>query len=242
MRCLLVERTDRSGLSPRAKTTNVRSRELMRRWGIADRLAAASPFGVDYPSNVVFATRLGGHRLARFENAFACRPQRDDRFAEHAQWIPQYKVEAVLRERALEAPGTVMRTGVALDDWTQVEGGIEARLTDIETGRTDRIRARWLVGADGARSTVRERLGIRMEGESLSRHRNTIFRSPGLAARHPQGPAVMYWLVNNEVPSVLAPLDVGDCHAPRNRERPPPQHGLPLLAEQVGQIAARPRQ
>ncbi|MFZ4757953.1 MAG: FAD-dependent monooxygenase [Burkholderiaceae bacterium] len=210
VRCLLIERADRSGLSPRAKTTNVRSRELMRRWGIADRLAAASPFGVDYPSNVVFATRLGGHRLARFENAFACRTERDDRFAEHAQWIPQYKVEAVLRGRALEAPGTVMRTGVSLEDWTEVDGGIEARLTDVETGRTEHVRARWLVGADGARSTVRERLGIRMEGESLSRHRNTIFRSPGLAERHPQGPAVMYWLVNNQVPSVLAPLDVGD--------------------------------
>ena len=34
-RCLLVDQNDRAGVAPRAKTTNVRSRELMRRWGIA---------------------------------------------------------------------------------------------------------------------------------------------------------------------------------------------------------------
>lgn len=69
-RCMVVERHPRVGLAPRAKTTNVRSRELLRRWGIADRLADASPFGVDYPSNIVFSTRLMGRELARFSNAF----------------------------------------------------------------------------------------------------------------------------------------------------------------------------
>ena len=59
-RCVVVEKNDRVGYAPRAKTTNVRSRELMRRWGIADRLAQQSPFGVDSPPNVVFATRMGG--------------------------------------------------------------------------------------------------------------------------------------------------------------------------------------
>ncbi len=44
--CLLVERNDRVGYAPRAKTTNVRTRTHLRRWGIADALAAVSPFGV----------------------------------------------------------------------------------------------------------------------------------------------------------------------------------------------------
>lgn len=58
VRCLVVERNDRVGYSPRAKTTNVRTRTHLRRWGIADDLAAASPFGIDYPSTVRFVTRL----------------------------------------------------------------------------------------------------------------------------------------------------------------------------------------
>lgn len=210
-RCLLVEQGDRSGLAPRAKTTNVRSRELMRRWGIADRLVAASPFGVDYPSNVVFATRLAGRELARFENAFYCAPRRDERFAEHAQWIPQYKVEAVLKGRALEFDRVALRQGLALEDFRQTAAGVEATLRRADDGASVTVHAQYLVGADGARSTVRERLGIRMEGTSpLGHHHNVVFRTPGLAERHALGPAVMYWLVNPQVPSVVAPLDQGD--------------------------------
>lgn len=48
VRVLLVERKVRGGTAPRAKKTNVRTRTHLRRWGIADRLAEASPFGVSY--------------------------------------------------------------------------------------------------------------------------------------------------------------------------------------------------
>ncbi|WP_077038252.1 FAD-dependent monooxygenase, partial [Pelomonas sp. KK5] len=205
-RCVVVEKNERTGLAPRAKTTNVRSRELLRRWGIAERLAARSPFGVDYPSTVVFATRLGGRELARFENAFYCAPQRDDRFAEHAQWVPQYEVEAALLSRVQELPSVSLRLGTALENFAQDAAGITAQLSGGET-----LHADYLVGADGARSTVRELLAIRMEGTSpLGHFHNIVFRSPGLAEKHALGPAVMYWLVNAEVPSVVAPLDSGD--------------------------------
>ena len=80
-RCVVVEKNDRVGYAPRAKTTNVRTRELMRRWGVAERLAQQSPFGLDYPPNVVFATRMGGWELARFTNAMHCSPRRDFRVA-----------------------------------------------------------------------------------------------------------------------------------------------------------------
>ena len=209
--CTLVERRERTGLAPRAKTTNVRSREFMRRWGIADRLAAASPFGVDYPADVVFATRLAGPEIVRFRNAFYCSPTRDERFAEHAQWIPQYKVESTLADAVARHPSVRTRIGVELVDWTETDEGIEARVRDASDGTLETVHAQYLVGADGARSTVRERLGIAMEGRSpLSHHHNVVFRAPGLAGRHPHGPAVMYWLINGEVPSVVAPLDVGD--------------------------------
>jgi FAD binding domain len=69
VRCIVVERHDRVGYSPRAKTTNVRSREHLRRWGIADALRRASPISPNRPSTVVFATRMNGPLIARFENA-----------------------------------------------------------------------------------------------------------------------------------------------------------------------------
>jgi 2-polyprenyl-6-methoxyphenol hydroxylase-like FAD-dependent oxidoreductase len=234
--CVLVESHARTGLVPRAKTTNVRTRELMRRWGMAERLAALAPFGIDFPSNVVFATRLAGHEIARFQNAFACAPVRDERFAEHAQWIPQYKVEAALKSRLQEsAPHCGLRFSTRLRDFSQDENGVTAQLEHLDSGQVQTLRARYLVGADGARSTVRERLGLRMEGTSpLSHHRNVVFRAPGLMAAHPLGPAVMYWLLNAEVPCVIAPLDTGDLwtfgYAPRDKDTPVEQ----LIASALG--------
>ena len=210
-RCVVVERNDRVGYAPRAKTSNVRTRGLFRRWGIAEKLAAESPFGIDYPSDVVFATRLGGYELYRFSNAFNCDPQRDDRYPEHAQWIPQYKVEGVLKAHASGLPGITHLFATQLDDFREEEGGVVATVSDVGNGKQRVIRARYLVGADGSRSTVRERLGIKMEGTSpLSHNHNIIFRAPGLAQQHKLGRAVMYWLVNAEVPSVMAPLDADD--------------------------------
>ena len=112
--CVVLERSARAGHAPRAKTTNVRTREHLRRWGIAGDLAAASPFGVDYPSDVLFVTSLAGKLIHRFENALNCRPDRDDRYSEHAQWIPQYKLEGVLRAHARVAAGRHdrLRSGV----------------------------------------------------------------------------------------------------------------------------------
>src|SRR3546814_1232313 len=52
VRSVLIEQQERTGVAPRAKTTNVRTRTHMRRWGIADRLAEASPFGIDYPTHI----------------------------------------------------------------------------------------------------------------------------------------------------------------------------------------------
>jgi 2-polyprenyl-6-methoxyphenol hydroxylase-like FAD-dependent oxidoreductase len=108
VRCLLIERNDRVGHAPRAKTTNVRTREHLRRWGIADALRDASPLGINYPSDIVFVTKLNGYPLARFENAFYCAPGRDARYSEHAQWIPQYRLEEVLRDHAASLPSVAI--------------------------------------------------------------------------------------------------------------------------------------
>jgi 2-polyprenyl-6-methoxyphenol hydroxylase-like FAD-dependent oxidoreductase len=209
--CLVVERNDRVGYAPRAKTTNVRTREHLRRWGIADTLRAASPLGLDYPSNVVFCTRLSGKQLTRFENALYCAPGRNPLYSEHAQWIPQYSLEQVLMEHARSMPGVQLRFGCELQGFAQDARCVKADLKDLKTGDASSVEVDFLIGADGARSTVRGAIGATMQGSyGLSRNLNVIFRAPGLAAAHQQGPAIMYWQVNDEVPSIVGPMDRGD--------------------------------
>ena len=211
IRCLLVERNDRVGYAPRAKTTNVRTREHLRRWGIADNLKAVAPFGTDYPSNVVFCTRLAGFPLAKFENAFYCAPGKNPLYSEHSQWVPQYLLEEVLRAHAQSLHGVEIRFSTELESFAQDAGSVTAAIRDLTNGTVRKISCEYLVGADGARSTVREAIGAKMEGKyGLSRNYNVVFRAPGLAEAHRHGPAIMYWQVNPEMPSLIGPMDKGD--------------------------------
>ena len=209
--CLLIERNDRVGYAPRAKTTNVRTREHFRRWGIADTLRASSPLGMDYPSNVVFCTRLSGFELTRFENAMYCAPGRNPLYSEHSQWVPQYTVEEVMRAHAQSLPGVELRLNCELKSFSQDGERVRALARDLVRAEDITVEAEFLVGADGARSMVREAIGAKMQGTyGLSRNYNVVFRAPGLAQAHALGPAIMYWQVNGDAPSLIGPMDRGD--------------------------------
>lgn len=209
--CVVVERNERVGAAPRAKTTNVRTREHLRRWGIAGKLADASPLGLDYPSDVMFVTRLGGYPLARFENAFQCAPEPNALYSEHAQWIPQYTLEKVLKGHAQALHGVRFRFLTELESFEQDEHGVRAKVRTTGGGDVQVIECQYLVGADGARSAVRSAIGAKMEGAyGLSRNYNIVFRAPGLAAAHPHGKAIMYWQINDDTPSLIGPMDSGD--------------------------------
>ena len=209
--CLVVERNDRVGHAPRAKTTNVRTRTHLRRWGIADQLAAVSPFGVDYPSDVAFVTRLAGPPLTTIRNASNCAPTRSPLYPEHGQWVPQYKLEEVLRGHAATLDAVEFRFSTELVDASQDDGHVSATLRDRHTGAEQHVVADFLVGADGARSAVRDLIGASMRGQyGLSRNYNIVFHAPGLSDAHRHGPASMYWQVNPDTPSLIGPMDRGD--------------------------------
>jgi 2-polyprenyl-6-methoxyphenol hydroxylase-like FAD-dependent oxidoreductase len=209
--CLLLERDSRAGHAPRAKTTHTRTREHLRRWGIADKLAAASPFGVDYPAHVHFVTRLAGPSIARFEHTLNCQTAHDERYSEHSQWIPQYKLEAVLREHAQSLPSVQIRMGTQFVGLEQDAQSVRVRTRDVATGTEQVIGADYLIGADGARSLVRDQIGAKMIGSyGLSRNYNTIFHAPGLAQAHAHGPGIMYWQLNPDSPSLIGPMDRDD--------------------------------
>jgi 2-polyprenyl-6-methoxyphenol hydroxylase-like FAD-dependent oxidoreductase len=208
VRSIVVERNDRVGYSPRAKTTNVRSREHLRRWGIANALRHASPISPDRPSTVVFATRMNGPLIARFDNALSGSRARNNLYSEEAQWVPQYVLEDVLRRCAQSLPHVTIQFETEFVTLTQTASGVATQMRDVRRGRTAMMQSRYLIGADGARSSVRDAIGGTMIGEgAFSRNFSIIFRAPDLARRQIHGPAIMYWMLNEEMPSLLGPMD-----------------------------------
>lgn len=211
---LVIEKQERAGWHPRAKTTHVRTVEHMRRWGIVDRFRELAPLPPDFPPDLLFKTRLFGYELARFENAFFTSRERDERYSEHAQWIPQYKVEQVLREKVLSLPDVTLRQGAEFASLKQDGDGVSVEIRAIASGATERLACDYLIGADGVGSSVRRALGIEMKGErDLGDFVNVIARCPQLSREQPEPRGFVYWIVNPQSPGAIGQMDVDDIWA-----------------------------
>ena len=205
--CLLIEpRAEVSRLRPRAKTTSIRTMEHLRRWGLAGPLRAAAPLKVAWSQRVTFCETLSGRRITDFDGAFGLTTERDDRFAEPGQQVPQPVVEEVLRGHLRRRPGVELRFGHAATALTQDDTGVTVDVTDA-AGAAYQIRARYVLGCDGAAGVTREAAGARYIGHSDPRPNfNLVFRAPALDTR--LGPAVQYWVVGAAGSGLIGRLDL----------------------------------
>ncbi|NGY03315.1 FAD-dependent oxidoreductase [Solimonas terrae] len=207
---LVIDRNARGGQAPRAKTTNVRTRTHLRRWGIAGKLAAEAPFGIDFPNDMIFVTSLSGHKLAHFRDAFNAAPGRNPLYPEHAQWVPQYKLEKVLLEHTRTLPSVEIRFNTRFVTARQNQDQVVATLEDA-SGKSLEVGARYLIAADGARSTAREVMGIKSDAlRKLGNSYNIIFRAPEFAREHKHEKGVMYLQIGKHGVSAIGPMDTDD--------------------------------
>jgi len=79
-------------------------------------------------------------------------------------FVPQFRTEEILRARLASLSAHHVELSTALTDFAKDADGVTATLT--ADGIAETVRARYLVGADGGRSTVRKRLGIPFPGET----------------------------------------------------------------------------
>lgn len=82
--------------------------------------------------------------------------------------LEQFRTEALLASRLGELDGRIER-GVELTDFVESGDGVSATLKD-SGGRTEEARFRFIVGCDGAHSTVRHKLGLPFEGSEDADH------------------------------------------------------------------------
>jgi 2-polyprenyl-6-methoxyphenol hydroxylase-like FAD-dependent oxidoreductase len=208
VRCCVVEpretvATDR----PRAKTTSARTMELLRRWGLADRVRAAAPLPVSYAQDVVFCTGLLGREITRFPNAFALHTERREEFAECGQQIPQPVVEEVLRAAVAELPSVTLLLGHRLVGAHEEPGGVRATVEGV--GGTREIGADYLVGCDGATGVTRKAVGAGYVGASGELpNLNITFTAPELTDDRLCARAVHYWVLGARTGGIVGRMDL----------------------------------
>src|SRR5687768_14809009 len=163
---VLVDQNPGTTRNAAANATQARTMEHFRRLGFADEVRSLG-LPPDFPTDVAYFTRFARHELARF----SLPPSRDARqlvttlsgswsAAELPHRCNQKFIEPVLRRHAEALPSVSVNYGIRMTGFRELQDCIEV---DVD-GRT--IRTRYLVGADGPRSTVRQALGIRYAGET----------------------------------------------------------------------------
>lgn len=147
---VLEKRAHESNLT-RAFALHARSLEYLDARGLADRLVSES-----FPVPEVRAD-LGKGRVVRLDLRHP-----ESRFP-FVLMIQQARTEARLLERA-ERQGAKIVRGAEVIDLSEQDGGVSLRV--LEGGRERFERADYVVGADGAHSKIREKLGVPFEGRS----------------------------------------------------------------------------
>lgn len=211
--CIVIEpREAVSATRPRAKTTSARTMELFRRWGFADEIRKRAPIPVDYSSDIAFCTTAAGREIIRFTGVLGLALTDSELAAEAGQQVAQPIVEQALRDALAESPHARLLLGQRVLS-VEADAGSVSVLVSGQDGDGDDVvlTADYVVGADGARSVVRDAMGARYSGGNAGRpNLSVVFRSPGLAEVLVGAPALHYWVLNPAAPGVVGPLDLAD--------------------------------
>ncbi|MFJ6551410.1 FAD-dependent monooxygenase [Streptomyces luteogriseus] len=137
---------------PYAKAVGVQPRTL-EVWDRMGMVRAALEAAVPLRGQLTYAD---GVEQARFEMRLP--PEVPYGFAA----LPQYDTERIIEEH-LARFGTGIERGTELLGFTQDEDGVVSRIVTA-SGAREEVRSRFLVGCDGAHSSVRKGLGLTFEG------------------------------------------------------------------------------
>lgn len=182
--------------TPRAHITNQRTMEIFRDVGIEDQvMAEATPH--EKIGDTVFCTSLAGEEIGRILT-WGTHPAR------HADYelaspslncdIPQTYLEPILVKNAT-VRGTQTQFSTEYLSHTQDEDGVSVKVLNRLTGTEYIIRAKYLIGADGARSKVAADIDLPMEGQmDIAGSMNITFKAD-LTKLVGHRPSVLYWVV-----------------------------------------------
>ena len=182
--------------SPRAHITNQRAAEVLRDLGVEDEARTyATPWGS--MGDTLFTTSLAGEEIARLRtwgtgeervgdylSASPCAPMD----------VPQPYLEPILVNNAA-ARGASFSFNTEYLDHEQDDEGVTAHLQDRISGRRYSMRARYLLGADGARSLIVDQLGLQLEGQLARAATAYVLFHADLTRYAEHRPSILYWLM-----------------------------------------------
>ena len=234
IQCLLVDPKASTAFNPQANATQARTMEHFRRLGFAHEIRAQG-LPPHHPTDITYLTRFSGIELARLRlPTAAAAPQAIKAMsgswsaAELPHRVSQKFVEVTLRQHAEKWASNDIRYGWKLESFKDeslsstntgsvaASHPIQARIQQVNSAEPVSldVRAKYFIGADGARSFVRHELGIAWGGATGFK-RNFMggkmlavyLKAPHFYERNPNDRAWMYVIVNPELRAFIMSVD-----------------------------------
>jgi putative polyketide hydroxylase len=191
---LVLERRPNSSDHPRATAVTAETMNTLQRWGVESHVHRAG-----FPSEHVMSIRptLVAPELLRVP------------FPDHVWTCAQDRLEPILVQRA-RAAGAVIRYGCEVVTTQPVHDGIVASVASPGGRPAARMRARYVVGADGTHSAVREQSGIRMTRiREFGNWLSILFHAP-LREFLGSSPCMVYGIGDPATGGIISPTDATD--------------------------------
>lgn len=164
-RVIMITRYGRLSQTPRAHVTNQRTLEALRDVGVEDEvIRAATPW--DLIGTMTWSTSLAGEELGRLQalgTGTANRAEYELASPSPMLDCPQSILEPIL-VTAAQRRGATVRFDTEYVSHTQDASGVDVTVRDRLTDQELTVRARYLIGADGARSMVARDLDLDIKG------------------------------------------------------------------------------
>jgi 2-polyprenyl-6-methoxyphenol hydroxylase-like FAD-dependent oxidoreductase len=215
--CTVVDkRSPAEPAHPKCNTISARTMEILHRLGCAERVRETG-LPSDYPNDVVYSTGFAdGHEIARLYLPSRADRWTRDRFAFDGGWpsaqrphrASQIYFEEALRARISEQPLVDLRPSTTLTALEQLAAGVRVQITN-DAGQPETLSCDYLIGCDGARSTVRQLIDVRLSGSSaVERNIWAVFvRSRQLMDIGRRNRAWMQWIIQPERRGTFIAID-----------------------------------
>ncbi|MCW2498197.1 FAD-dependent monooxygenase [Jatrophihabitans sp.] len=178
--------------------------EHFRRWGVLQQVRDEWTFPPEWNRGIRLVTSLVGHELVptrapSFSGQGAARHS-----SEEALRRPQSALQQVFLDH-LDRHSVSVAGGWQLTGLRQDAAGVEADLLEADHAATRTLRARYVLGTDGGRSTVRHLSGIQRDGEYATEKRlRLIVRTGDIADRVGPAPSGTNIVFNHRASGFLA--------------------------------------
>ena len=224
---LVEKRTALSTLS-RATVISTRCMEIFRSWGLEEAIGTGA---ADVETCGWVTPTLASGQGAVFEVGYPSGTDWEATSPTRPAWAPQDHLEPLLFQLLEQAETCEIRLGHELVELAESDGGVVASVRDQATGETEMVQARYLIGADGSHSSVRQAIGVQMEGpDALAEYQMVQFNAP-LAETQGEHRYGLNIITHPDAPGVLVARGRGDRWG-YAREWRPGQERLDECSEQ----------